>query len=190
MTLFGSAELTRHSGIFLIECRCFLSREKPQPCVHNSYTVLMGRREFKISNFLKPTLATCHRDFAISFSFPFFLFFIFQGRADRRSLKIYTGRATMFPRNLKKEESKPNQSVWQGIYGLPWSLPSEIKLLKIHQNVDPRVAEQQALREWGQLKGSVLTVLRPSCWHGQTCEHQMKKKMFCVFSTPYFNNLL
>lgn len=77
MTLFGSAELTRHSGIFLIECRCFLSKEKPQSCIHNSYTALMEGREFKISSFLKPTLATCHKDFAFAFAFSLFFFFSF-----------------------------------------------------------------------------------------------------------------
>jgi hypothetical protein len=54
----------------------FLNREKPQTCVHNSSTALMGRTQSKISNFLKPNLAVCHIDFPFIL-LHFFLLFIY-----------------------------------------------------------------------------------------------------------------
>ena len=60
----------------------------------------------KLATFLKSNLAICCKDFV--FWCCFVLFSIFQGHPDRRSFKIFTGRATMFLRNLQKKEIQTN----------------------------------------------------------------------------------
>ena len=166
MTLFGSAELTRHSGSFLIDCRCSLSREKPQPCVHNSSTALMERSESKISNFLKSNLAILlHR-----LCFLVLLCFVFNfPRASRQKIfqDLYGGGATMCLRNLQKKEIQTNHCgsafmspLFSEVVLIMRHCPWELLLLRnrtfkrTHQkNVDLCRAEWQVLKGMRSTQG-------------------------------------
>ena len=116
MTLFGSAELTRHSGLFLIDCRCSLSREKPQPCVHNSSRVLMERSDSKISNFFKVKSGYLLQRLC----FLVFLCFVFNfPRASRQKIFQDLYREGHYVSKKLTKERNPNQSLWQCIYVSP-----------------------------------------------------------------------